>query len=47
MVDACVYRGHFPCLGYGCLAIPLYRLRNAHVSCVSVNNGDHYKKDNR
>lgn len=25
MVNACVYRGHFPCLGYGCLAIPLDR----------------------
>lgn len=41
MVDAHIYRGHFPCGQFGCLAIPLDRQGDAHVSTLGLcDNGE-------
>lgn len=40
MVDAHVYRGHFPCGLFGCLAIPLDQQGDAHVFTLGLcDNG--------
>lgn len=41
MVDAHVYRGHFPCGLFGCLAIPLDQQGDAHVFTLGLcDNGE-------
>ena len=40
MVDAHVYRGHFPCGLFGCLAIPLDQQGDAHVFTFGIFNKD-------
>lgn len=41
MVDAHVYREHFPCGLFGCLAIPLDQQGDAHVFTLGLcDNGE-------